>query len=162
MLRFSSPRSPSEAIPDALMKVPSLVLVLKTTLSDEMRAVGVENTTLPLAINSQSGCSSADRRRRTSGRRSRCQARLRSRPRASAAPDRRRYALRKTVWCSTPARLARWLRATLAMLKTLAIRMIGTSRTIALVYLCLTVALGYFCGRCAPASISRALSGPTI
>ena len=35
-------------MPLALLKVPTLVLVLKTTLSAEMRAVGVENTTLPL------------------------------------------------------------------------------------------------------------------
>ena len=32
----------------ALLKVPTLVLVLNTTLSAEMRAVGVWNTTLPL------------------------------------------------------------------------------------------------------------------
>ena len=34
-------------MPDALLNVPSLVLVLKTTLSAEIRAVGVGNTTLP-------------------------------------------------------------------------------------------------------------------
>ena len=35
-------------MPMALLNVPSLVLVLNTTLSAEMRAVGVWNTTLPL------------------------------------------------------------------------------------------------------------------
>ena len=39
-------------MPEASVKVPSLVRVLKTTESAEMRASGVENTTLPLAVSS--------------------------------------------------------------------------------------------------------------
>ncbi len=39
-------------MPEASVKVPSLVRVLKTTESAEMRASGVANTTLPLAVSS--------------------------------------------------------------------------------------------------------------
>ncbi len=52
MLRLRVPRSPSWEMPDALLNVPRLVLVLKTTESAEMRAVGVAKTTLPSAISS--------------------------------------------------------------------------------------------------------------
>ena len=40
MLWLRSPRSPSWAIPNALSNLPSLVLVLNTTLSAAMRTVG--------------------------------------------------------------------------------------------------------------------------
>ena len=52
MLRSCSPRSPSEAMPEAQVNVPNLVRVLKTTESAETRASGVANTTLPLAVRS--------------------------------------------------------------------------------------------------------------